>query len=99
MSVSGIRLILLVGMIFISVSNASADVGVFGISRFGSAVWAGPLDSDNDGVADSSDVAPFDPLETSDFDGDGIGDNTDLDDDNDGVEDISDALPLMLQRL
>ena len=74
-------------------SNASADVGVFGTSRFGSADWAEPLDTDNDGVSDSNDVFPNDPTETSDFDGDGIGDNADPDDDNDGVADVSDALP------
>jgi hypothetical protein len=93
MSLIAIRSILLVGMSFMLMSNAGADVGVFGTSRFGSADWAEPLDTDNDGVSDSNDVFPNDPTETSDFDGDGIGDNADPDDDNDGVADVSDALP------
>jgi hypothetical protein len=33
------------------------------------------------------DVFPLDPKEWRDTDGDGIGDNTDLDDDNDGYSD------------
>ena len=84
---------LVFGVSFALVNNVAADVGVFGTSRFGSAQWAEPLDTDNDGVSDSNDVFPNDPTETSDFDGDGIGDNADPDDDNDGVEDSSDALP------
>ena len=71
MSLIAIRSILLVGMSFMLLSNAGADVGVFGTSRFGSADWAEPLDTDNDGVSDSNDVFPNDPTETSDFDGDG----------------------------
>ena len=55
------------------IGNASADVGVFGSSRFGSAQWAEPLDTDNDGVSDSNDAFPTDPSETSDFDLDGSG--------------------------
>ena len=35
----------------------------------------------------------FDATESSDFDGDGIGDNADTDDDNDGVLDTNDAFP------
>ncbi len=50
-------------------------------------------DSDGDGVADNSDVFPFDPDEAVDTDNDGIGNNSDLDDDNDGTADISDDLP------
>jgi len=84
---------LVFGVSFALANNVVADVGVFGTSRFGSAQWAEPLDTDNDGVSDSNDVFPNDPTETSDFDGDGIGDNADPDDDNDGVEDSSDALP------
>ncbi len=52
------------------------------------------VDSDNDGVADSTDAFPNDPTETVDTDGDDIGDNADTDDDNDGVSDDDDAYPL-----
>jgi len=51
-------------------------------------------DSDGDGVPDSIDAFPSDPAEWLDSDGDGIGDNADIDDDNDGVEDALDAFPL-----
>ena len=37
---------------------------------------------------EDEDVFPFDNSESSDFDGDNIGDNADTDDDNDGVEDL-----------
>jgi hypothetical protein len=52
------------------------------------------LDSDGDGVLDDADAFPNDPTETTDTDGDGIGNVRDTDDDNDGVIDISDAFPL-----
>ncbi|MFL2953466.1 MAG: S8 family serine peptidase [Candidatus Thalassarchaeaceae archaeon] len=45
-------------------------------------------DDDGDGVDDISDAFPLDGSETADFDGDGIGDNADLDDDGDGWFDI-----------
>ena len=45
------------------------------------------VDTDGDGVEDSKDVFPLDPKESKDNDGDGIGNNADLDDDNDGVPD------------
>ena len=51
-------------------------------------------DSDNDDVVDSSDAFPFDSSEALDIDGDGIGNNADLDDDGDGIEDGADAFPL-----
>ena len=58
-----------------------------------------PLDSDYDGVPDVDDDLPFDPDETVDTDGDGIGDNSDPfinDADNDGVPaDGSDNCPLV----
>ena len=41
------------------------------------------------GLSDENDALPFDPNETSDYDGDGIGDNADTDDDNDGFDDSS----------
>lgn len=57
------------------------------------------LDSDGDGVPDSSDAFPNDPSETVDTDGDGVGDNGDafpedpnesVDTDSDGVGDTAD---------
>ncbi|MEC7198088.1 MAG: S8 family serine peptidase [Candidatus Thermoplasmatota archaeon] len=45
-------------------------------------------DDDNDGVLDDSDHFPLDDTESSDWDGDGLGDNSDYDDDNDGWIDI-----------
>jgi hypothetical protein len=50
-------------------------------------------DSDNDGTPDLSDAFPQNPLEALDSDGDGIGNNADLDDDNDGVDDSEDIFP------
>jgi hypothetical protein len=56
-----------------------------------SRIWGvkaiGGYDSDGDGVADFSDLFPFDPNEWADADGDGQGNNADLDDDNDGMPD------------
>ena len=54
-----------------------------------------PLDSDGDGVDDSSDSFPDDPKRASgsDFDSDGTDDEFDNDDDNDGVVDTSDLYP------
>ena len=63
---------------------------------------AAPLDSDRDGVPDTSDAFPRDPTETSNRDGDAVGDNADVfpddptewaDQDNDGIGDNSDAFP------
>ena len=51
-------------------------------------------DDDNDGVADGSDLFPFNPAESIDSDSDGTGNNADPDDDNDGTPDVSDAFPL-----
>ncbi|NNF97766.1 MAG: hypothetical protein HKM93_00145 [Desulfobacteraceae bacterium] len=56
---------------------------------------AADSDDDNDGVIDALDAFPFDPNESVDTDGDGIGNNADPDDDNDGVADINDAYPLI----
>lgn len=44
-------------------------------------------DRDGDGVVDLLDTFPEDPTEQLDTDGDGIGNNQDLDDDNDGLSD------------
>ena len=51
-------------------------------------------DSDADGVVDVRDDFPMDPSETRDTDGDGIGDDADLDDDNDTIPDSDDLFPL-----
>ena len=50
-------------------------------------------DTDGDGVNDQQDAFPNDPIETTDTDSDGTGDNADTDDDNDGVPDASDDFP------
>ncbi|MFC1749398.1 hypothetical protein ACFL2V_11400, partial [Pseudomonadota bacterium] len=44
-------------------------------------------DTDNDGYPDTHDLFPTDPTEHADLDGDGIGDNSDLDKDGDGMPD------------
>ena len=51
-------------------------------------------DCDDDGIIDGADIFPSDPTEWNDFDGDGVGDNTDLDDDGDSVPDASDTFPM-----
>lgn len=55
--------------------------------RFQVARYTSGIDSDNDGVEDSTDAFPNDPTETLDTDGDGTGNNIDTDDDADGVPD------------
>ncbi|MGY8702941.1 MAG: thrombospondin type 3 repeat-containing protein, partial [Candidatus Poseidoniales archaeon] len=50
-------------------------------------------DADNDGVENDIDAFPNNPNEYFDTDGDGIGDNADLDDDDDGYADSVDAFP------
>ncbi|MFC1838571.1 hypothetical protein ACFL1N_03245 [Thermodesulfobacteriota bacterium] len=50
------------------------------------------LDSDDDGFSDEEDAFPDDPNEWLDTDGDGIGNNEDLDDDNDGMPDVWEEL-------
>ena len=51
-------------------------------------------DFDGDGVPNSSDAFPHDALEQMDRDGDGVGDNLDLDDDGDGVPDSEELFPI-----
>ena len=46
-----------------------------------------PGDRDNDGIPDDEDWDPFDINEWKDTDGDGTGDNADVDDDDDGWDD------------
>ena len=50
-------------------------------------------DCDSDGTGDELDTFPLDASENSDNDGDGLGDNSDIDDDNDGVSDAYDWAP------
>ncbi|WP_205859271.1 thrombospondin type 3 repeat-containing protein, partial [Pleionea sediminis] len=50
-------------------------------------------DRDGDGVENDQDAFPNDPNESSDLDGDGIGDNADTDRDGDGVANDQDAFP------
>lgn len=51
-------------------------------------------DTDGDNFVDTVDDLPNDPDEHIDTDGDGIGNNADIDDDGDGVDDRTDAFPL-----
>ncbi|MCP4321240.1 MAG: hypothetical protein GY787_05210, partial [Alteromonadales bacterium] len=51
------------------------------------------LDDDNDGVANEQDAFPHDKTESSDLDGDNIGDNTDTDIDGDTYLNSADAFP------
>lgn len=62
--------------------------GSGGTEAGSSAGVPGPVDSDQDGTPDELDAFPMDPSEWSDADGDGVGDNADLDDDNDGLSDL-----------
>ena len=50
-------------------------------------------DIDGDKVLNEEDAFPRDPDESEDYDGDGVGDNTDPDDDNDGIPDDVDEMP------
>ena len=52
-------------------------------------------DADGDRVPDRDDEFPDDAAESVDTDGDGIGNNSDLDDDGDSVPDLADAYPLI----
>lgn len=51
-------------------------------------------DTDSDGIRDSEDAFPENPMEWEDFDNDGIGDNSDSDLDNDGVQNGEDVFPM-----
>jgi hypothetical protein len=48
-------------------------------------------DHDGDLIVDTLDDLPFNPDESDDSDGDGIGNNADFDDDNDGLTDEKEA--------
>lgn len=63
-------------------------------------------DDDNDGVADTNDAFPLDPLDFQDSDNDGLGDNAELalgldpfnaDSDGDGITDGEDPFPSINQ--
>ncbi|MCO4799765.1 MAG: S8 family serine peptidase, partial [Colwelliaceae bacterium] len=87
------------GLNHFDASDASGDVdgdGMSNIDEFQAGRFISYLedDSDEDGVADHIDAFPDDSSEAYDADGDGIGNNADLDDDNDGVEDEFDIFPL-----
>lgn len=70
-------------------------VGSLQITRFAVAAIRNEFpDSDADGFVDPGDDFADDPGEWRDLDGDGVGDNADVDDDNDGVDDTKDAYPL-----
>ncbi len=71
--------------------QASVDDGRGGQASTTFAWTVTDLDSDNDGVSDSMDDFPNDPNETTDSDGDGVGDNADIDADNDGLADEVEA--------
>ena len=52
------------------------------------------VDDDDDGFDDASDAFPLNASEAVDTDGDGVGNNSDSDDDGDDVNDSLDAFPL-----
>jgi len=79
-------------------SNPISNVGYLGtpeelIGAVTIVVTAALPDSDGDGVADADDAFPLDPGETTDTDGDGIGNEADPDNDGDSVDDVDDAFP------
>ena len=68
--------------------NASATDLVWDTGVWGDLWQAMPItntDSDGDGVVDTKDAFPQDPANWHDLDGDGIGDNSDIDVDGDGI--------------
>ncbi|MGH1486108.1 MAG: PA14 domain-containing protein [Cellvibrionaceae bacterium] len=81
--------------------GACGDHGDWADARLSSKTIA-PVDTDGDGVPDSTDAFPNDPTESIDTDSDGVGDNADafpndasetVDSDGDGVGDNADAYP------
>ena len=76
-------------------TDAADAVAALNATRFQIArIGQSKPDTDNDGVVDPVDAFPDDPEEHADFDGDGIGDKSDMDDDGDGVADADDLFPL-----
>ena len=68
---------------------ASLRITRFQVARFEES----KPDADGDGTVDPADAFPADADEWIDLDGDGAGDNADLDDDGDGAADEADAFP------
>jgi hypothetical protein len=67
-------------------TESGAEVDIDGCSAL-------QVDTDGDGVPDHEDLFPADPLESTDLDADGIGDNSDEDRDGDGVNNAEDIFP------
>ena len=75
-----------------SVTVRAVDIlGSYSVQTF--SIQVGAIDTDGDGVPDDQDAFPNDPNESSDLDGDGIGDNSDPDRDGDGYFNDDDAFP------
>jgi len=79
--------------ITLTVSYTDGGGTLESITSEATAMVAGAVDTDGDGVPDSQDVFPDDPAETTDLDNDGVGDNADTDRDDDTVRNIYDAFP------
>ncbi|SMF51805.1 Thrombospondin type 3 repeat-containing protein [Alteromonadaceae bacterium Bs31] len=77
-------------------TGTSADTSKLADGSISTTAKPGEVDTDrdDDGVINTEDDFPNDPSETTDTDGDGVGNNADPDDDNDGVRDDDDAFPL-----
>ncbi|WP_188150275.1 PQQ-binding-like beta-propeller repeat protein [Teredinibacter waterburyi] len=73
-------------LIFIAVILASCGGG-------GGSTTTSDRDGDGDGVPNSQDAFPDNALESSDLDGDGLGDNSDTDIDGDGTLNTEDMFP------
>ena len=79
----------------------AADGRLYGTTLYGGPTGGGAVyrlivrdaDDDGDGILNRFDAFLWDPTESIDTDGDGIGDNGDNDDDGDGVADAGDAFP------
>jgi hypothetical protein len=72
----------------------SAAPLVWNVGEWGDEWQALPMTSDDldgDTYTNNIDIFPLDPAEWSDWDMDGIGDNSDIDDDNDGILDFVDT--------
>ena len=68
--------------------NANAAALVWGTGIWGDTWQSQPTssnDSDGDGVVNTKDAFPNDNVDWHDLDGDGIGDNSDIDVDGDGI--------------
>ena len=75
--------------------SSAEDVDYFFTFEDGHLVTGTPIDTDGDGVPDSSDNCPgVSNTDQTDTDGDAVGDACDADDDGDGVADASDNCPL-----